>query len=184
MGGKHMPDTIHDTVPYLSADQVEEKAAETLRRHELITVPINPLVLAHLANIEVNNVEFTNSDVAGMIVKRGVDVAIFLNRSDPPFRKRFTIAHELGHYFLHLEEDGEFVDEDANLFRRQPGEGRQMTDDRRREIQANMFAASLLMPAVDVRRYWNERRSVEELARIFKVSSTAMGIRVDSLDLD
>ena len=184
MGGTLMPETMNETVPYLSLEQVEAKAAEVLRRHNLTTVPISPLVLAHRERIQVNNATFTKGDLAGMIVKRNDDVAIFVNRSDPPFRKRFTIAHELGHFFLHLNDDGEFVDDEANLFRRQRDPDHTMTAERRREIQANMFAASLLMPAVEVKRYWRERRSIEELAKIFKVSTVAMGIRVDSLDLD
>ena len=179
-----MPNNSDKTSSFLPSSVIEAKATEILSRHHLTTVPIDPLLLAHCERIEVNNATFTNSDVAGMIVKRGHDVAILINRSDPPFRKRFTIAHELGHFFLHLDDDGEFVDKDANLFRRQPDDARVITEDRNREIQANMFAASLLMPAAEVRRYWRERRSVDELAKIFKVSNMAMGIRVDSLDLD
>ena len=38
------------------------------------------------------------------------DVTMLVNHRDPPFRKRFTIAHELGHYFLHLLGDGEYMD--------------------------------------------------------------------------
>jgi Zn-dependent peptidase ImmA (M78 family) len=179
-----MPETADPTVPFLSPRQVESKANEVLRRHNLTTVPIDPLLLARREGIRVNNATFADSNVVGMIVKRGNDVSVLVNRDDPPYRKRFTIAHELGHHFLHLSSDGEIIDREANLFRRQPGEDRTMSPERRREIQANLFAASLLMPEDDVRRYWQERRSIEELAKIFKVSEEAMGYRVDSLGLD
>ena len=59
-----------------------------------------------------------------------------------------------------------------------------MTPERRKEIQANMFAASLLMPEDEVRSEWNRLRSVDELARIFNVSEAAMGIRIDQLGLE
>ena len=116
--------------------------------------------------------------------KRGDKVTLLVNGSDPPYRKRFTIAHELGHHFLHLLHDGEFVDSEADLFRQSHEDHKEITSDRRREIQANMFAAALLMPADEVVKNWQKTRSVEDLARIFNVSPSAMGFRIDQLGLD
>jgi Zn-dependent peptidase ImmA (M78 family) len=179
-----MPDVADEIVPFLSPRQLEIKANEVLKRHNLTTVPIDPVLLANREGIKVNNAKFSDDNMVGMIVKRGDDVSMLVNYDDPPFRKRFTIAHELGHHFLHLMGDGEYVDKEANLFRRQPSEDRTMTPERRREIQANLFAASLLMPEEEVRRYWRERRSIEDMAKIFNVSQEAMGYRLDSLELD
>lgn len=179
-----MPEIADKVVPFLSPQEVQSKASEVLKRHNLTTVPIDPVLLAQREGIRVNNAKFSDDNLAGMIVKRGDDVSMLVNYDDPPFRKRFTIAHELGHHFLHLMGDGEYIDKEANLFRQQPGEDRLITSERRREIQANMFAASLLMPEDEVRRYWKERRSIDELAKIFFVSAEAMGYRLDSLGLD
>lgn len=179
-----MPDTADETVAFLTRRQVENKASEVLTRHNLTTVPIDPVLLASREGIKVNNARFSDDNLAGMIVKRGEDISILVNSDDPPYRKRFTIAHELAHHFLHLMVDGEYVDKEANLFRQHPGEERPTTPERRREIQANMFAASLLMPEDEVRRYWQERPSIEDLARIFNVSEEAMGYRVDALGLE
>lgn len=100
----------------------------------------------------VDNANFSDNSIAGMITKRGDAVALLVNAADPPFRKRFTIAHELGHHFLHLLEDGVFVDGEADLFRGAIAEVQQgIAPERRREIQANMFAAALLMPQAAVR---------------------------------
>jgi Zn-dependent peptidase ImmA (M78 family) len=179
-----MPDPTSEAVPFLLRAEVEQRARDVLKRHNLTTVPIDPVVLANREGIKVNNAKFSDDNLVGMIVKRGDEVSMLVNQSDPPFRKRFTIAHELGHHFLHLMQDGEYVDKEANLFRQQVGEDVEMTPMRRREIQANMFASSLLMPEQEVKRYWNERRSIEALAAIFNVSNAAMGFRITTLGLD
>ncbi len=179
-----MPDVAGEVVPFLSRAEVERRAREVLKRHNLTTVPIDPVVLANREGIQVNNAKFSDDNLVGMIVKRGDDVSMLVNYSDPPFRKRFTIAHELGHHFLHLIKDGEYVDKEANLFRQQERDDNVLTPSRRQEIQANMFASSLLMPEDEVRRYWLERPSVDELAKIFKVSNEAMGYRIASLGLE
>jgi Zn-dependent peptidase ImmA (M78 family)/DNA-binding XRE family transcriptional regulator len=60
-------------------------------------------------------------------------VIIFLNRDLPNDRKRFTLAHELGHLTLHL---------------RAPFDER---PDSVKEDQANQFASEFLMPELDIR---------------------------------
>jgi Zn-dependent peptidase ImmA (M78 family) len=177
-----MPETVDQAAPFVKRAEIETKAYEVLKRHMLTTVPVDLVTLAEREGITINNARFDDDDTAGMIIKRGGDVSILVKGDDRPYRKQFTIAHELGHYFLHLTDDGEYIDKDANLFRRQPGEG--TTPERGREIQANMFAASLLMPEGEVRRYWQKYHSIGKLARIFNVSEEAMGYRVDSLGLD
>lgn len=173
-----------ESVPFLTRQQVESRANDVLRKHGLTSIPIDPVILANRLGMTVNNAKFSDDNIVGMIAKRGDNLTLLVNQSDPPFRKRFTIAHELGHHFLHLLEDGEFVDAEADLFR-QPREDRQnITPERRKEIQANMFAAALLMPEENVVEQWKDCRSVEEMARIFNVSESAMGIRVDQLGLD
>ena len=179
-----MSETTVAPVPLLTAKEVEGRVGEVLRRHEMTTVPINPVTLAQRVGIPIRNAEFDDPNMAGMIVKRGDQVSMLVRGGDPPLRKRFTIAHELGHYFLHLGEDGEFVDRDANLFRLPSADDRAASPDRRREIQANLFAAALLMPEAELRLYWKERKSIAELARIFQVSPEAMGYRLDALGLD
>lgn len=87
-------------------------------------------------------------------------------------RRRFSIAHELGHWELH-EESQWFVCSSANLrdYKKSP-----------EEAEANTFAAELLMPACHVRaRCEKARPSLELMKSIadeFQVSLTAAGIRM------
>jgi Zn-dependent peptidase ImmA (M78 family) len=182
-----MLETASETVPFMTREEVESRARDVLRSHSLDhsleTVPVDPVILANREGIKVHNAKFSDDNLVGMIVKRSDDVTMLVNHRDPPFRKRFTIAHELGHHFLHLLGDGEFMDREANLFRTQLADREEMTPERRREVQTNMFAAALLMPENHVRRLWEELGSVEEMARLFNVSVASMGIRIGQLGL-
>lgn len=98
-------------------------------------------------------------------------------REWPP-RKRFTIAHELGHYLLHRSGQ-------QALFCRHGAveEGASRPRLPVAEVEANAFAAALLMPAPLVR----ERRSacggdIDQLCLDFASSKRAMKRRLASLD--
>jgi Zn-dependent peptidase ImmA (M78 family) len=112
---------------------------------------------------------------------------IFINAQKPQTRQNFTLAHELGHYFLHqeiLKEENGIIDSEQALdggshvlFRLDSASNEQV------EREANNFAASLLMPMELISKGWQDVGDIEELARIFKVSVVAMSIRLSQLGL-
>ncbi len=63
-------------------------------------------------------------------------------------RQRFTIAHELGHFFLHRASSTVFVDAAPIFFRDESSSN----GSQREEIEANAFAAELLMPEDAIRQ--------------------------------
>lgn len=179
-----MVDKKTGAIQWLSRQEIEQKARDILRQHGLETIPINPVSLANQLGIQVNNAKFNNDTIAAMIAKRGDNLMLLVNQDDPPYRKRFSIAHELGHHFLHLISDGEFVDKESDLFRGVEFEDSKAFLDRdRQEVQANIFAAALLMPEDMVREEFKNVSSVDELAIKFGVSSQAMAIRLTILGL-
>ncbi len=96
---------------------------------------------------------------------------IFVDESEPAPRQRFTAAHELGHFVLHKASIGDRV-EDNYLLRSEGMSNRQ-------EVEANRFAASLLMPMDLIEQKMKTGiTSVEDLASAFGVSRTAMSIRL------
>lgn len=166
-----------------SRNEIELQAKEVLSQHGLYALPIDPVQLANTMGVRVNNAKFSSDSLAAMISKQGNSTRILVEQSDPPYRKRFSIAHELGHHFLHLHEDGEIVDRRADMFREKEPNVSSWNDKRGREVQANWFAAALLMPAELVTEEWGRNPSVRHLARLFNVSEEAMGYRLDTLDL-
>lgn len=99
-----------------------------------------------------------------------------------PGRRRFTIAHELGHWCLHATT----ADPSARFCRADDvGAGAaQLNRVVRLEREANRFGAALLMPEERVRELAARTRlSVPLLARRFGVSAPAMQLRLETLDL-
>lgn len=103
--------------------------------------------------------------------------AIAVNRSHHSHRRRFSIAHELGHATLRHECDY-YLDYWADDAWEQPGYRDQ--DER----EANQFAAALLMDDRAVRSdFANGIRDVRRLADRYGVSEAAMNFRLINLEL-
>lgn len=90
-------------------------------------------------------------------------------------RRRFTLAHELGHFLMH---EGDFTD---NGFE---------TPSSSIEREANLFAKELLMPSHLVTQIYKGFKSlnieldiVSELSWAFRVSKESMVIRLSELGL-
>lgn len=139
-------------------------------------LPVDPVRIARNLGINVFHAEL-EPNVSGALVKeRGQDPSIVLNAADSPNRKRFTCAHELGHFVRRTEQldKYEYVDYRDQL-------SAAGTDDD--ETYANAFAASLLMPEHHVRRLHRSGMSDLEMALRFDVSREAMQYRLQGLQL-
>lgn len=110
------------------------------------------------------------SELSGSIFIHGKqDFDIVLPLYTSPLRDRFTIGHELGHYFLHSKQGA------TPLIAMRQGTGRV-------EWEANWFAAALLMPAEEFTRMCKKHRTdTNSIAAEFGVSRDAAQIRRESL---
>jgi hypothetical protein len=99
-----------------------------------------------------------------------------------PPRRRFTIAHELGHWVLHAPGQDKLFCRRATIAPEDTA--RKNGKDERpplplTEEEANAFAAALLMPADLVEyHYRNTTRDFERLCAMFASSQAAMGRRL------
>lgn len=116
---------------------------------------------------------------SGMLVRRPEGNVLVVDQTEPVQRQRFTAAHEIGHLLLH---------KDAEIFVDYRDKRSQSGRDPK-EIEANRFAAALLMPEHLLRRdaesstALDDDELIQELARRYEVSKTAMSIRLSSLGL-
>ena len=98
-----------------------------------------------------------------------------------PPRRRFTIAHELGHHVLHR------TGQQALFCRKAVVDPEDKPATTKPPIpvteqEANAFAAALLMPARLVERYYRETEGdFEQLCLVFKSSGAAMGRRLHAV---
>ena len=156
----------------MTVSEIEEKAAEIRDRYG---DNFNVVQAARDLGFEVYDAEFRNNNVAGKIVFSNDEKAIYVNKNDIPVRKKFTVAHEIGHFVLHHGGgDGNFRMVDY----RGMNEGFDQ-----REWEANQFAASLLMPKEMTERKWRELQDVDDLAAEMGVSKMAAAIRLMNLGL-
>lgn len=108
-------------------------------------------------------------------VRRPGDFVILLPPHTSLHRDTFTIAHELGHYFLHARQGQTPIEAKRDL-----------TPDRA-EWEANWFAAALLMPATEFEEIYRRLGSTlpeTDLAAHFGVSEAAAEVRLRVLGLE
>ena len=101
-------------------------------------------------------------------------------------RKRFTVAHEIAHLCLHPRSG---VHVDQAFVQMRDAKASEGVDEE--EMEANRFAAELLMPKHFLlkdlsalgRIYADDEKEISNLAKKYEVSSQAMAIRLSSLHL-
>jgi Zn-dependent peptidase ImmA (M78 family) len=166
----------------------ETAASQIIDDHNVLkaSVPIFDIVKAMgLQLLEFN----LGEETSGVLVIENGKGSIGYNPKDSFVRRRFTVAHELGHYILHRDANELFVD---NFFLMKFRKNNSYTKEEYwQEQQANAFAAALLMPekfieAEIVREEYHgvdETELITKLARKFEVSIPGMSYRLTNLNI-
>ncbi len=127
--------------------------------------------------------------LAGLLSGTVASPRIWYEAYDPPVRQRFSIAHELGHLYLHVQAEaprlaygrctqGRVDPPDAAGAPAADGTG---LDE---EAEADAFAGAFLMPAADLQADLGHfGRGVDFLAGRYAVSEPAMRRRIATLEL-
>lgn len=146
---------------------------------------IDVLIVAEKCDI---SVEYTLSEHSGWCEER----KIVINKFEPEYRQRFTIAHEIGHIILNHQ---------GKSYRTNNSEKYSDTIARMNEISANNFAAQLIMPeklvkdslidaigelGYSIKQNFSEReikKIIDISASYLNVSTQALSYRIDNLGL-
>ena len=164
---------------------IEKRARQALRKAGIDGPPVDVRKVAASLGIRVERTDL-GEDCSGVLVRDGDRAVIGVNRDHHRNRQRFTAAHEFGHFLLH--EGDTYVDSGFRVNFRDLESG---SGTKRQEVEANAFAAALLMPEAWVKAAFRERSfeldgdddDLGTLAKQFGVSAQAMAIRLATLGL-
>ncbi|WP_413207611.1 ImmA/IrrE family metallo-endopeptidase [Rhodospirillum sp. A1_3_36] len=151
------------------------KALSLLENHSYVAPPINPEQIARDMGLRVVYADFEGEDqnnVSGFF--RLADKTILVNNAISDNRITFTIAHELAHYLLHKD----YIE--SNNYKPMPRNNIYVEEKPNEEVEADTFAANLLVPLKMLKKY-KDVATPEELATLFFVSEDVIRYRLDLL---
>jgi len=160
---------------------IEQTVENVLKKCRITKPPVPVDRIAEHYELDIRLAPY-EGDLSGALVRTDKEAFIGVNSQHHPNRQRFTIAHELAHYFLHR---GLRLHIDKNIWVNwRDAESSKAVQ--WEEIQANQFAAELLMPTAFLTRDINRSGRIDEhviqfLARKYRVSPQAMDIRLNTL---
>ena len=163
---------------------MERRAEQLLVKAGVDTNPVPVEQVAAQLGIKIELADL-GEDCSAVLVRNGGRAVIGVNEDHHPNRQRFSIAHEIAHFVLH--EGDTYIDKGYRVHFRDLESG---SGTKQEEMEANAFAAALLMPAKWVRDAFRQQPfeltgddSLELLAKKFSVSTEAMTYRLMNLQL-
>lgn len=148
-----------------------------LVKHQIKSLPIDVMEICKAEKISLFTYEQGRNFIKSLNLEEqiiendafSVGNIIFYDEKKPRQRQRFSIAHEIGHIFLHLDNGNK-----ATVYNRDPS-----TNDNPTEAEANAFAARLLAPLCVIQ--FLNLNSAKEIADFCDISYTAAKARFNRL---
>jgi len=163
-------------------------AQRLLAEHQINTAPVDVEGVARALNIEVKK-QNADPDLSGFVLRNPENgtVVIGVNSAHAITRRRFTIAHELGHFLLH---EGETLRVDrTHAFRVNLRDDISSKGTDIEEKEANLFAAELLVPFTFLRKDLRDQGTLDlgdedaiiSWAKRYQVSPQMLSFRMSYL---
>lgn len=173
--------------------EIERKAVDLISKCRIKgpLVDVENVIAKHLG---LTVFDYELGEVSGALIIQNNHAYIGCNPKQIAPRRRFTIAHEIGHYYLHcqpndplMSKDQLFVDKDFIVKYR--NSNNYTFAELKQEQQANAFAAALLMPMIFIKaeldkeelKEIDENDLIVKLAEKFGVSVIAMTYRLENI---
>lgn len=158
-----------------SLKMARQAAEALLKEEEHLSLPVNPFAIAASRDIMVEGKPEKVDGVSGMLLRHGNNFGIvYATHIRSEGFQRFSVSHELGHYFLPGHVD-QVIQNGIHISR-----GGFVTNDPY-ELEADHFAAGLLMPEKPFRKEIDRREpglaAIEAIADLCITSKTAAAIR-------
>ena len=168
-------ESMNQVLDYRQKSLVRQ-AEQLLQDESLLEFPVDLEALAQIRGIFIQKMDSAEEGVSGMLLRHGDTFGILYSTRIPNIGfQRFSIAHELGHYFIdgHLDQ----IPFDGNMHSSRAG----FVSSDSYEREADHFAAGLLMPTTLVRGVIGEESeglcAIEAIQQKANASLTAAAIR-------
>lgn len=169
-------------MPSATMKNIQKKTAKELVAAYGVAVDLERLLKDEGITLKREPME---ESVSGMLVVKPAETIVVVNSLHHHTRQRFTIAHECGHYFLHADGASAFIDQSEKVFRR---DAVSACGTHTQEVQANWFAAELLMPKEYLEKKFDVQKidlyddyQLRLIASELKVSVQALTVRLTAL---
>lgn len=169
------------------ASKIQDLVANILKEQKIKESPVDVDAVAKALGATVIYSPSLNNDLSGMIFIEGDKTIIGVNSVHHRNRQRFTIAHEIGHFLLHKNvNESNSIHVDGGFVQTWNRDGRSSQGQDADEIEANRFAAELLMPTKFLEKDIAELGSIDmendehliPLAAKYEVSLHALSLRL------
>jgi Zn-dependent peptidase ImmA (M78 family) len=163
---------------------IKSKAKELLHSAKISAAPVDVESVARHLGAVISKTP-AEDEISGFLLRNADGSALIgVNALHHPNRQRFTVAHEIGHLELHKHDQ---VHVDRSVIRLRSTASSKGED--AEEIEANRFAAELLMPEGFLIKDFldlgltdlNDEKQMLQLARRYQVSVQAMTNRLASI---
>lgn len=161
-------------MPQVRNHFVRQMARKILAENKIKAPPVDLLLILSAHGIGYEEVEDFPDTVDALFIEDGGRVYAALNARQHLHRRRFSLAHELGHYFLHrsgMPEDPVTIDnppggeDEIGFPTKSPA-----------EAEADLFAGELLVPFEMLKAHVS--KGIPELAKLFMVSDQVISIAI------
>lgn len=168
--------------------KIQRIVQNLLRQAEIDTPEVDVEYIARLLGAKIIRKFDEQDPISGILARDERHTMIIVNQKHSSTRQRFTIGHEIGHLVLHNYQDP-YIDRTLPSMIRLRDDRSSLGEDVE-EIEANAFAAELLMPGfmieeslkkIDFSKIFDYEDLIAKLAEEYGVSTQAMAFRLINL---
>jgi Zn-dependent peptidase ImmA (M78 family) len=151
---------------------VRQMAKKILTESKVKVPPVDLIQILSAHGIGYEEIEDFPDTVDALIVEDGSKVYAAVNARQHLHRQRFSLAHELGHYFMHRNG----MPEDAITIDNPPSDELDIPTKSPAETEADLFAGELLVPLEMLKLHVG--KGIPELSKLFQVSEQVISIAI------
>ncbi|HUX22353.1 MAG TPA: ImmA/IrrE family metallo-endopeptidase [Spirochaetia bacterium] len=154
---------------------VREKARKLLKDSKQLAAPIDLERICRLLGFQYIEVQHFPASLSALCIEQEGTKYAAVNGSHHPHRKRFSLAHELGHWVLGHTRS---YSQSAVSIDNPPDPHELNRASQQEESEANEFAGELLVPLTQLKSELSKGKNLEQLSSHFNVSTQVVTIRM------